>query len=272
MWHSLSIEETFEKLKTSKSGLSQEEVERRLLKYGKNKLPEEKSLSTLKIFFDQFRSPLVYILIIAGVITLFLKEYTDSIVIFSAIFLDIIVGFFQENKASQTLRELKKVVKYSAEVLRGGNLKIIDAEGLVPGDIIILNPGDKVPADGRIIENHGLKINEMALTGEWIAAEKKIKVLPKETPLADRDNMVYMGTIVEDGRGKVVVTATGKDTEIGKIALMIKETKEEKTPYQKKLDNFSKIIGIIIGIICIGIFIEGLLTGGKFVEMFTTAV
>ena len=272
MWHSLSIEETFEKLKTSKSGLSQEEAERRLLKYGKNKLPEEKSLSTLKIFFDQFRSPLVYILIIAGVITLFLKEYTDSIVIFSAIFLDIIVGFFQENKASQTLRELKKVVKYSAEVLRGGNLKIIDTEDLVPGDIIVLNPGDKVPADGRVIESQGLKINEMALTGEWMAAEKKIKVLPKETPLADRDNMVYMGTIVEDGRGKAVVTATGKDTEIGKIALMIKETKEEKTPYQKKLDHFSKIIGIIIGIICIGIFIEGLLTGGKFVEMFTTAV
>ena len=273
LWHNLNFKEAAEILKTDlENGLSEEEASKRQKKFGKNKLPEEKPLSRFKIFLEQFYNPLVYILIIAGTISLILKEYTDTLIIFVAVFLDTIVGFIQENKASQILRELKRVVKYLAKVQRDGNLKIVDSTELVPGDVIILNAGDKVPADGRIIEGENLKINEMALTGEWLAAEKNSEILAKEVPLADRDNMVYMGTIVEEGRGKVLVTATGIQTEIGKIATMIKETREEKTPYQKKLAHFSKIVGIVIGVICLGIFIEGILTGGAFIEMFTTAV
>ena len=272
-WHNLSIEEVAKLQRTNpKEGLSDKEVKFRQKEFGKNLLPEEKPLSSLRIFFEQFRSPLIYILIIAGIITLILRDFTDAIVIFGAVFLNTIVGFIQENKASQTLRALKRVVKQEAKVLREGNLKIVDAEELVPGDIIILNPGDKVPADGRIIECHGLKINEMALTGEWLAAKKSPEILAKETPLADRDNMVYMGTIVEDGKGKAIVTETGINTEMGKVAEMVKETREEKTPYQKKLAHFSRIVGIVIAIICFWIFVLGIALGKEFLEMFTTAV
>lgn len=273
LWHNLSEEEVVKLLKTdSAKGLSEKEAQLRQREFGKNLLPEEKPLSRLRIFLEQFRSPLIYILVIAGIITLILGEYTDSIVIFGAVILNTIVGYFQENKASKALRELKRIVKIEARVTREGNPKIIDSSELVSGDIFILNPGDKVPADGRIIEVHNLKINEMALTGEWLSAEKNPEILPAETPMADRDNMVYMGTVIEDGKAKAVVTATGIETEIGKVVTLVKEAKEEKTPYQKKLANFSKIIGIIIGMICFGIFIEGMVTGGEFVEMFTTAV
>jgi len=272
-WHNLGIEEVEKLSRTDiERGLDEKEIRIRQREFGKNKLSEEKLLPRLRIFLEQLRSPLIYILLIAGIIALILKDYTDAIVIFGAVFLNTIVGFLQENKASQTLRALKKVVKHEAEVLREGNLKIVDSTELVPGDIIVLNPGDKIPADGRIIECHDLKINEMALTGEWLSAKKKPEILPEEVPLADRDNMVYMGCVVEDGKGKAIVTETGLQTEIGKVAEMVRETKEEKTPYQKKLAHFSRIVGIIIGIICFGIFIEGMLTGGKFIEMFTTAV
>jgi len=272
-WHNLSWQETIKTLKSDQeTGLKEKEIKTRQKKWGLNLLPKEKPLSQTKIFIEQFKSPLIYILVIAGFATLSFREFTDSIVIFGAVILNTVVGFFQEKKASQTLRELKKVVKQESEVLREKNLRIVDSSELVPGDIVILAPGDKVPADGRIIECYDLKINEMALTGEWLAAEKCNKFLSKDTPLADRDNMVYMGTIIESGKAKIVITETGIKTEIGKVAEIIKETKEEKTPYQKKLAHFSKIIGILIVLICIGIFIEGLLTGGKFIEMFETVV
>jgi len=273
LWHNLDAEETVKILRTDiKRGLSEKEVKNRQAEFGLNKLPEEEPLSRLKIFLEQLRSPLIYILIIAGIITLILQEYTDSIVIFGAVVVNTIVGFFQENKASKALRELKRVVKYQSQVVREGNLKVIDSSELVSGDIFILNPGDKVPADGRIIESYNLKINEMVLTGEWLPAKKNSKFLPKEKPLADRDNMVYMGTVVEDGKGKVVAAGIGLETEIGKVAQMVKEAKEEKTPLQKKITKFSKIIGGIIGIIAIIIFIEGIITGNTFIEMFTTSV
>jgi len=272
-WHNILPEEIAKILKTDlKNGLSKEEIEKRKSKFGPNKLPGEKPLSRFKIFLAQFRSPLIYILVIAGIITIFFKEWTDSVVIFAAVFLNTVVGYIQEKKASSTLRELKKVLKLHAVCFREGEEKEILAEDLVPGDVIVLKPGDKVPADGRIIESLNLKINEAALTGEWLAAEKHSDVLEADTPMADRDNMVYMGTIIEDGEGKAVVTETGISTEIGKVASMVRETKEEKTPYQRKLSHFSKIVGILIVIICLLIFIEGILTGGEFIEMFTTAV
>ena len=272
-WHNLSSQKVVDILDTDlDKGLTEKEVKARRKKSGLNVLPLEKPLSKTRIFLEQFKSPLIYILLIAGVVTLFLKEYPDAIVIFLAVLLNTIVGFIQENKASETLSELKKVIKYEAEVLRERKLKVIDSESLVLGDIILLNAGDKVPADARIIECENLKINEMALTGEWLSASKISKTLPESTPLADRDNMVFMGTVVEGGKAKAVVTAIGLNTEIGKVAELIKETKEEKTPYQKKLAKFSKIIGILISVISVGIFIEGIITGERFVEMFTTSV
>jgi len=272
-WHNLNPEEIAKLLGADlKRGLTEKAAKTRQREFGKNLLPEEKPLSRLRIFFEQFQSPLIYILIIAGIVTLILKEYTDSIVIFGAVILNTIVGYFQENKACRALRELKKVVKIEAQVLRAGNPKIIDSSELVPGDIFKLNAGNKVPADGRIIESHDLKINEMALTGEWLPALKNPEALPPETSLADRDNMVYMGTTVEAGIGKAIVAETGLRSQIGKVAEMVKETKEEKTPLQKKLANLSKIIGGVIGTICIFIFIEGVITGNSFLEMFTTSV
>ena len=273
VWHSLSWKEVVEKLESdSKGGLNQKEVEKRREKFGRNLLPEEKPLSRVRIFLEQFKSPLIYILVIAGIVVLFFKEFTDAIVIFGAVFLNTIIGFFQENKAGDALRKLKKMAKIIAQVVRQGNTKVLDSEELVPGDIFILNPGDKVPADGRIIESNRLKINEMALTGEWLPAEKKVDVLSKKRPLADRDNMAYMGTVVEDGKAKVIVTATGLKTEIGRIAKMVKEAREEKTPLQKKLARLAKIIGLVVVGICIIIFIEGIITGNTFLEMFTIAV
>ncbi len=272
-WHNLSWEEALKKIKTDpKKGLSEEAVKNQRKEFGKNLLPERKPLSKLKLFLEQFKSPLIYILVIAGIVVLFFKEFTDAVVIFAAIILNTVVGYFQEFKANNALEKLKKVVKIKAEVIRGGNTKIVNSVELVPADIFILNPGDKVPADGRIIDCYNLRVNEMALTGEWLAANKKIDILPEETPLADRDNMVYMGTVIENGKATVVVTSTGLKTEIGKVAQMVRETKEEKTPLQKKLSRFSRIVGGVIVAVCIFIFIEGLLSGDNFLEIFTVAV
>jgi P-type Ca2+ transporter type 2C len=272
-WHSFSWEDVIKKLNSDiEKGLSEKEVKTRQKEIGKNKLPEEKPLSCLSIFLEQFKSPLIYILVIAGIITLFLKDYTDSVIILSAVFLNAIIGFWQENKTAKTLQELKKAITHSAEVLRSGNLKIIDSQELVPGDILILNAGSNVPADARIIESHELKINESALTGEWLSVNKKTDVLKENTSLADRNNMVYMGTVIEGGKGKAIITATGLKTEIGKIAEILRDIKEEKTPYQKKLARFAKTVGAVVLFICLLIFILGMLRGQEFVLMFVTVV
>ena len=272
-WHNLPWQKVIEILESNlEKGLSEKEVRTRQKIFGKNKLPEEKPLSWVKILLEQFQSPLVYILVIAGFICSLLREWADVIVIWSAVFLDVIVGFLQENKASNILRELKKVLKLKAIVLREGGIKEVLQEDLVPGDIVILKPGERVPADGRLIEAYNLKINEAPLTGEWLPAEKHSKILPKTIPLADRENMVYMGTVVEGGSGKAVITKIGTKTEIGKVAKMIKEVREGRTPFQKKLANFSRTVAILIGIICLAIFIEGIIANRQPFEMFTIAV
>jgi len=271
-WHSLSLEMVFKKARANKNGLSEKEAKQRLKKFGFNKLPEEKRLTGVKIFLDQFKSPLIYILVIAGFATLILQDWTDSVVIFAAVFLNAGVGFFQENKASKIFDKLRKLIKEKTIVIRDGHEKEINQARLVRGDIIVLRPGDKVPADARLVEVSNLQVNEAALTGEWLASEKFSKTLPENTLLADRNNMVYMGTVIEDGKAKAVVVSTGAKTEIGKIAISIREVGEEKTPYQKKLAHFSKIIAAVISFICVGIFIGGALTGKDILEMFVTAI
>lgn len=272
MWHSLDLKKVFEKLNTSEQGLSSEEARQRLKKSGLNKLPGEKPLSRSVIFVNQFRSPLVYILLIAGIITLILSDYSDGAIIFGAIILNTIVGYIQENKASQSLSALKKALQEKAIVIRDGNEKEILQEELSPGDVFVLKAGDKAPSDGRLIASYDLRINESALTGEWFPAEKNPEILPGEIPLADRDNMVYMATIIDNGRGIAVATETGINTEIGKVAALIKGIKEEKTPYQKKVAHLSKTIGVLIAFICCLLFILGIAMGRDLFQMFLTSV
>ena len=256
----------------TEQGLSDGEAILRQKKFGKNQLPEEKPLSMAKIFFSQLKSPLIYILIIAGLITLFFREFADSAVIFGAVAINSAMGFFQENKASRALRALKKIIKIEAQVVRDGAEKNIDSADLVPGDIIVFIAGNKIPADGRLIEAHHLMLNEAPLTGESVPAQKNNAVLSPGIPLADRDNMVYMGCVIENGKGRAVVTATGKNTEIGKIASLTKETREEKTPLQQKIGHFSRMAGIAIAFMAFFIFLEGILRGRDFLEMFMTSI
>ncbi len=272
-WHNLSVKEIIQKLNTNlEKGLSEREAQLRIQEFGKNSLPPKKSLSKLGLFLSQFKSPLIYILLIAAFIVLFLKEYSDAIVIFAAILVNAVVGYFQELKADKSLEKLKKAVKIKAKVLRDGHEKLINAENLVPGDIIILEAGDKVPADARLFKCQNLKINEMALTGEWLPVSKKEVILAENTPLADRDNMVFMGTIVENGEGMAVVVSTGLKTELGKISKIVSETKEEETPIQKRLKKFSRFVGLFILFLVIFIFLEGIIKGRDFLEVFLTSV
>ncbi|MBU1290006.1 HAD-IC family P-type ATPase [Patescibacteria group bacterium] len=271
-WHSFSVKKTIEELKTRVGGLSEREAEKRLGRYGLNEIPSEKSSSKIRLFLRQIKSPLIYILIIAGVVAFLLDDYTDSVVIFAAVFLNTIIGYLQEDKASQALEKLKKVLQAKAVVFRGGEEREILRKNIVPGDIVFLRAGNKVPADARIIEARHLTINESVLTGEWLAAKKNAAVLPKETPLADRDNMAYMGTIIESGWAKAVVVKTGASAEVGQIAEMVREGGEKETPYQKKLSRLGKIVSIVVIIASFGIFLEGILRGENFVEIFTISI
>jgi len=271
-WHNLSKEEVIKTLRSDIDvGLTEKEVEIREREFGKNKLPEEKPPSRLEIFSAQFKSILIFILIVAGFFTLIYKKYTDTIAIFLVVLINTFIGFYQEYRASKILEELKKIVKIEAKVKRDGSQKILDSTELVPGDIVILSAGDKVPADGRVIESQNLKLNEMVLTGEFLSSLKHSQVLPEDTILADRENMVYMGTVVEEGQGKAMVTETGSNTEIGKIAGMIKE-KEKKTPLQKKIRKLGIEIALIVGILVLVIFFVGLTKEKDIFLLFETAV
>ncbi len=272
MWHSLSKEEVFQKLETNENGLTPEEVKKRLQKYGFNKLPEPKRAEKLIIFFSQFKNPLIIILIIAGFFCLILKEIKDLTVILMAVFLNTLIGYWQEEKAERAIHQLRKMVEYKAKVIRNNEQSLTSAENLVPGDIVILEAGDIVLADARVIKSHNLQTIESVLTGESRPSDKKIDILPKDTPLADRENMVYAGTIVSRGKGLAVVVNTGLKTEFGKIATLIKETKEEKTPLQKKIENLAKIIGSVIIILALFIFFIGLTTGRPFLEILLTSI
>jgi len=272
-WHNLSWQEVVKRLNSnSEKGLSQKEVRIRKEKFGLNLIPTTPSASKLKIFLMQFQSPLIYILVIAGLITLILGKWEDALVILLSVSINAGFGFWEESKVSKILEKLKKTLKTKAIVLREKEKKVVFQEELVVGDIIFLKAGDRVPADGRLIEAQNLKVSEAILTGEWIPSPKKVEILPKETSLADRENMIYMGSFVESGEGKAVVVAIGKETEAGKIATLIKETKDEKTPLQRRLVKFAKIIGISIAFISLFIFLGGLIRKAHLLEMFETSV
>ncbi len=271
-WHAREIREIFLEFKTTERGLSFDEAKKRLEKHGPNKLPEEKRLSAGQIFFNQFKNSLVYILLAAAVITIVLGEFVDAGVILAAVFLNVLIGFTQERRAEKTIEKLKEVIDHRAKVVRDGTEKEIGAEEVVPGDILVIEAGDKIPADARLIGAINLEIVEAALTGEAAPSVKSVKKLPPGTVLAERENMVYCGTNVMRGRSLAIVIATGREMEIGKIALMLAGAPEEKTPLQEKLAAFARRLSAVLLVVCFVIFIIGLAQGRSFIEMLTVAV
>ncbi|MFH1587884.1 MAG: HAD-IC family P-type ATPase [Candidatus Diapherotrites archaeon] len=268
----LSEEELFQQLNSSRNGLVQEEAEKRLIEFGKNKLKEKKDFSVLKIFLNQFTSVLVLILFVAGGISFLLGEQLDAFAIFAIIVLNAVIGFIQEFKAENALSALKKMVSLDAVVLRNGKKQKIPAENLVPGDLIFLDAGDKAPADARLIESFSLKVDESILTGESNSVLKNSEELTEDLPLAKRINLVYSNTIITEGHALAIVTSTGMNTEFGKIAEMISDSKEKKTILNTELDWLAKNLGIaIIGILFV-LFLIGLFRGINLFEMFMISV
>lgn len=239
-----------EELKTGSGGLSSQQAKDNLAKYGKNALIEGKRKTTLQVFLEQFKDLMVIILIIAAVISAFTGELESTLVIIAVLILNAILGTVQHIKAEKSLESLKSLSSPSAKVLRDGKKIEIDSKDVVPGDIMLLEAGDMVTADGRILENFSLQVNESSLTGESTNIDKADVEFDHEMPLGDRINMVYSSSLVTYGRANVVVTATGMNTEIGKIASLMNETKERRTPLQISLDKFSSKLATAILIIC----------------------
>lgn len=272
-WHALSPEEAIDALQSNvELGLTEEEVEKRTAQYGRNVLPEKKPKGMLTLFFEQFRDFLVLILIGATVVSVLVGEITDALVILAILIINAVLGVVQEKKASRALEALKKMSVPGCEVVRGGVVKRVSSEDLVPGDIVTLREGDFIPADLRLLETRALRVDEASLTGESVAVEKEITTLPAETPLPERANMAYAGTLVTYGRGKGVVVATGQEREIGKIALLLEKEEETLTPLQKHLASLGKLLGLIVIGVCALVFVLGFMREHQLLEMFMTAV
>ncbi len=280
MWETLRKEEVLRKLKTNeRSGLNDEEVVFRRNKYGKNKLEDKPKESLLVKFLKQFNDFMIIILIIASIVSATVSyfqgenDYIDSIIIITIVILNAIMGVVQEAKAEKSIEALKEMTPPKAKVVRDGITKEINAEELVPGDIIILEAGNYVPADCRLLESHNLKIEESSLTGETEAVLKNADMIAKkDVALGDMLNMVFMASIVVNGSGKAVITATGMRTNVGKIAGMIIEDETPETPIQKKLAQVGKVLGLVCLGICVLIFLIGMIKKIDPIEMFMTSV
>ena len=266
------VKDVLSELKSSLKGLTEDEANRRLLEYGYNELKEGKKISVLKLFFGQFNSFVVYILIAALVISLFFKEYIDFIVIGVILILNAVLGFVQEYNAEKSIQALKKLARHNVVVIRNEKLKKIESKNIVPGDVIVLETGDRVSCDARIIESNELQTQEASLTGESNPVLKKIDVIKKECGIADQNNMVFSSTIITNGRGKAIAVNTGMHSEIGKIAKLIEDVKPELTPLQIRLNKLGKTLGYIIIIVVIAVFFSGIFKGGKFLDMLLIGV
>ncbi len=271
-YYNYPVDKILDKFKTSSKGLSQQEAEKRLEKYGLNEIKEEKKISPFQIFFNQFKSPLIIILLSAIILTLIIGEYTDSVLIAIIVIVNALLGFAQEYKAEKSIEALKKLTSLKATVVRDGKKERILAKELVPGDIIRLEEGEKIPADARLIEVISLETHESALTGESTSVVKEINEIKENKSVAEQYNMIFSGTVITKGRGKAIVVRTGMKTEIGKIAEMMQSEKKEQTPLQITLAKFGKILGIAILVVCIIVFLTGILRGNNFVEMFEAAI
>lgn len=272
-WHNEDITSIFQKLNTSEKGLSESDAAERKKVYGENKLPDTDKISIFNIIIHQFKSPLIYILFVSGIITIFLKEFIDSAVIFAVVLLNAVIGFYQELKAEKSVKALKSMLVPLAKVIRNGKEHEISSTDLVPGDIVLVASGLRIPADIRLFETIELKIDESMLTGESIPADKTSDIMHQRDVMpADQKNMAFMGTIVVSGRGKGVVVATGSNTELGKIAKNIFETESSKAPIQEKIEGFTKVIAILVLASSLIIFLSGLLLGESLKTMFLTSI
>ncbi len=272
-WYQKNIEDIFDELHSSHWGLSEDEAKKRLAKYGLNVLRETKKKTSFMMLLDQFRDFMILVLIAAAIVSGIIGELSDTIAIVVIVVLNAIIGFVQEYRAEKAMAALKKMASPTATVVRDSRPADIPASELVPGDIVNLEAGKIVPADMRLIEVAQLKVEEAALTGESIPIEKLIKPLHDEMlPIGDRKNMVYKGTIISYGRGAGIVVATGMDTELGRIATMIQEEEEVKTPLQKRLASFGQKLAIAILVICAIIFSIGIFRGEHPMLMLLTAI
>lgn len=258
-WHAMTVEEVLNELKTSLKGLSSREASARLQEYGPNELEETKKRGVLEVFVDQFKSVLVALLVFAAVFSVLIREYVDAAAIGAILIVNSILGTIQEYRAERALEALKRLAAPRAAVIRDGvQVKIASTE-VVPGDVIVLQAGDRVPADARLIESVNLKVDESVLTGESVPVEKLADVvLDEDTPLSERRNMIYSSTVVSYGRGKAVVVGTGMNTEIGRIAAMVQLEEKEETPLQRRLDSFGKKLGAFILLLTALVTVEGI--------------
>lgn len=254
-------------------GLTSAQVGQRQNQYGFNELKEKKSATVWGMFLSQFKEFLVLLLLAAAAVSMAIRETTDAIVIMAVVLLNALLGVIQEYKAEKSLAALRTLSAPSAKTVRDGTIFEIPARELVPGDLILLEAGDYIPADARLVETAGLGVDESALTGESVSVEKEADFIPAGTlPLADQKNMVHMGTIATGGRGRALVTATGMNTEIGHIAGMIQAAPMQKTPLQKNMDRFGRRLGLLTIILCILIFLLGVLRKHDILPMFLTSV
>lgn len=280
MWQTIKKEDVLREFGTnSKNGLTEEEVKKRQNKYGKNRLKDKPKENIFVKFIKQFNDFMIIILIIASIVSAVIStlqgqnDYIDSIIIIGIVILNALMGVIQEAKAEKSIEALKKMTPPHAKVVRNRHTKEVFAEDLVPGDIIILEAGNYVPADSRLIECFNLKIEESSLTGETEGMEKNENIIVnKDAPLGDQKNMAFMSSIVVNGHAKAVVTEIGMNTNVGKIANMIIEDKAPETPIQKQLGEVGKMLGVTCLAICMVIFVIGIIKKIEPIEMFMTSV
>lgn len=276
MFDQSSIIEATEELKSDRhSGLSVREAGERLRRYGRNEMKEPRKKTPIESFLEQLNDPLIYVLIVAAVVSVLLREISDAVIIGVVVVLNAVVGMLQEGKARRALESLKKLTSPQAIVIREGRHMEIPAAELVKGDLVCLEAGCQVPADLRLTDSSNLKIEESALTGESLPMEKDADFVSKkgsQLPLGDRKNMAYMSTIVTYGRGQGLVTATGMDTELGQIATMITEAKEEMTPLQKRLGELGKVLSLLSLLLCAALFAIAVFQRRNIPEMLITAI
>ncbi|PIR52704.1 hypothetical protein COU76_05095, partial [Candidatus Peregrinibacteria bacterium CG10_big_fil_rev_8_21_14_0_10_49_10] len=276
-----TVAEVLKNLQTSSEGLSDANIRAAQQKYGANALPVQ-TRSRLVLFMQQFQDSMVYILLVAFLLSLVapffehgpltLESFLDAIVIFAILILNAVLGFVQEFKAEEAIAMLEKLTSPHVRVRRNGTEQIMDSCDLVPGDIVILEAGDRVSADGRLIAESHLRVNESSLTGESNAVDKDTGPLSREVPLAERINMLFSGTVVTRGSGEYVVTATGLRTEIGKIAKLVSETELPETPLQKRMEQLGTLLGSFVIVLCLIVVVIGMLEGSPFLEMLLVGI
>jgi Ca2+-transporting ATPase len=271
-YYDATAQEVIKEFRTAESGLTSSQAQNRLKEHGKNILIGKEKVSPFKVFLEQFNSPVVWILIGALVVSFIMGEKIDAIVIMSILVINATLGFFQEYRAEKEIEALKRLVSLNAVVIRDGIQREIDSSELVPGDIIIVKEGDKVPADARVFEEIELEAQESMLTGESLPVKKTAVKLPSNQELAEQRNMLFSGTTLTRGKGRAVVVRTGMGSEIGRITKLIQETQKERTPLQEKLTKLGGMLSIIIAAVCGLVLLTGALRGENLVGVFSIAV